>query len=110
LTPLAERPNFRPVRRAPSIVLVLSMALAGCAIGPPPSETQPLAAPRGDTRIRVAFCYRGDVTTATDLMAMARATCADGATPRLLMDRLSPSACPLLTPWRVTFACQGARP
>ena len=91
----------------PVPVILLAIALAGCtgeALAP--VEARPLPAPRGDERPRVAFCYNQSTTSPKKLMALAQTGCGAGFTPRFVADGPNLGACPVLSPARVTFACE----
>jgi hypothetical protein len=95
------------MRLAVLLALPTIVLLAACdASDLPPFETAPLAASAGDATPRVGFCYNRDTATPTEILALARKACSPGTSPRFVSNRLSPTACPILTPSRVTFACE----
>lgn len=96
------------MRRAAPLLILLFM-LSGCGREfLAPSEARPAAGAANDPRPRVAFCYNGTAATREQLNALARQACGTDMTPRYVEDRLSPSACPALTPSRITFICERA--
>jgi hypothetical protein len=95
------------MRRIVGISLVLLAALTGCAVDLlAPSEARPLPGAKNDPRPRIAYCYNRADSTPRQLMTLARGTCGTGTTPRFVDDAINPSACPVLLPSRVTFACE----
>ena len=85
---------------------MLCAALAACGETPlAPTEARPAVA-KSDPRPRVAFCYNSAATTPKLVLDEARNACGAGSTPRLVADGLSFAACPVLSPARVTFACE----
>ena len=88
-------------------VLLVIVLLAGCGNDAlAPVEARPRPAPRGDDRPRVAFCYNQSTTNPRKLAALAHDACGAGFTPRFIADGPNLGACPLLSPARVTFACE----
>ena len=88
-------------------MIILFLALSACGLDSlAPSEAVPAAAPKRDARQHVAFCYTSETTTPRQLQDLARAACGAGFAPRFVASEYSLSACPLLQPARVTFACE----
>jgi hypothetical protein len=99
-------PRFRPA-------ILLLVTLASCEGGVlPPYETIPPPLSRaekketGDKPLpRVAVCYNRFTTSAEAVLALAKASCDPGTTPKPVRRDFSLNNCPILEPARATFVC-----
>ena len=89
-----HRLSARRMRRAATLLL---LGLAQC------SELGPFEGPAPSAELH-SLCYTRAAASPEQLHTLATQACS-GAEPRFVLQQVDLSACPLLVPMRVSFAC-----